>query len=148
MSDGIVVRSLTCRYPGAARPALDRVDLRVPAGPMTVVMGASGAGKSTLARCLTRIVPGFLPAEVTGEVWLDGRPANGRRPSELAGTVGMVFQDFEAQLFSTDVTQEVVFGLEQNGVPPAAMPARMRDALAAVGLDGFEGRDPATLSGG
>jgi energy-coupling factor transport system ATP-binding protein len=60
----------------------------------------------------------------------------------------MVFQDFEAQLFSTDVTQEVVFGLEQLGVPPADMPARIAAALEAVGLAGFEGRDPTTLSGG
>ena len=60
----------------------------------------------------------------------------------------MVFQDFEAQLFSTDVVQEVVFGLEQMGVPPPSMPARVEAALRAVGLAGFEGRDPTTLSGG
>jgi len=60
----------------------------------------------------------------------------------------MVFQDFEAQLFSTDVTQEIVFGLEHTGVAPGSMPERVTGALAAVGLAGFEGRDPTTLSGG
>src|SRR5262249_45607158 len=144
----IAVRGLRCAYDGAGRPALDGVDLELPAGALAVVMGATGAGKSTLARCLTRIVPCFTAADVRGEIRLAGEPIDGRRVGALAGTIGMVFQDFEAQLFSTDVTQEVVFGLEQTGVPPAEMPARLRRALAGVGLAGFEGRDPTTLSGG
>ena len=135
-------------YAGAARPALDGLDLDLPAGALAVVMGATGAGKSTLARCLTRIVPCFTPGDVTGDVRLAGEPIDGRRVGELAGTIGMVFQDFEAQLFSTDVTQEVVFALEHTGVPASEMPARVRRALADVGLAGFEGRDPTTLSGG
>src|SRR3989442_12381354 len=111
-------------------------------------MGASGAGKSTLARCLTRLVPCFVPAEVTGDVRLLGEPIHGRRVGELAGTIGMVFQDFEAQLFSTDVTQEMVFALEHTGVAPASIPERVTRALGAVGLAGFEGRDPTTPSAG
>src|SRR5262249_48944628 len=60
----------------------------------------------------------------------------------------LVSQDFEAQLFSTNVRQEVAFGMEQLGIPRADMLRRLHDALALVGLSGFEGRDPGTLSGG
>jgi energy-coupling factor transport system ATP-binding protein len=60
----------------------------------------------------------------------------------------MVFQDFEAQLFSTTVRDEVAFGLEQLGVEPTEMHQRLTAALAQVGLSGFEARDPTTLSGG
>jgi energy-coupling factor transport system ATP-binding protein len=144
----VALRGLRCVYPGATRPALDGLDLTLPPGALAVVMGRTGAGKSTLARCLTRIVPCFVPAEVTGDIRLFDAPVDGRRVGELAGTIGMVFQDFEAQLFSTDVTQEMVFALEHTGVAPAEMPARVHAALAAVGLAGFEGRDPTTLSGG
>src|SRR3989442_12604526 len=111
-------------------------------------MGATGAGKSTLARCLTRLVPCFVPADLHGEIRLLGQPIEGARVGALAGTIGMVFQDFEAQLFSTDVTQEIVFGLEHTGVAPARIPERVARALAAVGLAGFEGRDPTTRSAG
>ena len=151
MSEGpsaIAVQDLGCTYAGATRAALDGVTCLVPAGALAVVMGATGAGKSTLARCLTRLVPCFLPAVLRGEVRLLGQPIDGARVGELAGTIGMVFQDFEAQLFSTDVTQEMVFGLGHTGVAPALMPERVAQALAAVGLSGFEGRDPTTLSGG
>ncbi len=144
----VLVRGLGCTYAGAARAALRDIDLELPAGALVVIMGATGAGKSTLARCLTRLVPCFLAGDVTGEVELLGTPIRERRVGELAGIIGMVFQDFEAQLFSTDVTQEVIFGLEHTGVPPADMPARVTRALAAVGLAGFEGRDPTALSGG
>src|SRR5262249_41982439 len=108
----------------------------------------TGAGKTTLARCLARLVPCFVPATLAGDVRLAGRSIADHTVGELAGTVGMVFQDFEAQLFSTDVVQEGVFGLEQTRLPPEEMPARIAEALAAVGLTGFEGRDPTTLSGG
>ncbi len=77
-----------------------------------------------------------------------GREADGLHVRDLADRVGFVFQDFEAQLFSTSVEEEVVFGLEQLGADPRTMRRRIEHALAAVGLGGFERRDPTTLSGG
>jgi len=148
VSAAVELLGFTCTYDGATRAALAGVDLAVPRGALVVVMGRSGAGKSTLARCLARIVPCFVRGVVSGDLRLGGATIADRRPGELAGAVGMVFQDFEAQLFSSDVTQELVFGLEQTGVPPGEMRARVHAALAAVGLAGFEDRDPATLSGG
>ena len=145
---GVVVRDLWCRFPDRARPALAGISLTVPRGQLTVVMGPTGAGKSTLARCLTRLVPAFTLADVQGDILLDGASIAGQPVAELAGRIGLVFQDFEAQLFSTDVMQEMVFALEHAAVPPPAMAARVQQALAAVGLVGFDGRDPTTLSGG
>jgi energy-coupling factor transport system ATP-binding protein len=60
----------------------------------------------------------------------------------------MVFQDFEAQLFSTNVRLEVAFGPGQLGVPPAEIAARVARTLALVNLTALVGRDPSTLSGG
>jgi energy-coupling factor transport system ATP-binding protein len=60
----------------------------------------------------------------------------------------MVFQDFEAQLFSTNVTLEVAFTMQQVGMARDEIAARIGPALAAVGLTGFEQRDPTSLSGG
>ena len=60
----------------------------------------------------------------------------------------MVFQDFESQLFSTNVAHEVAFAMEQVGMDRAEMDRRIMPALEAVGLRGFEHRDPMSLSGG
>jgi energy-coupling factor transport system ATP-binding protein len=115
---------------------------------MVVIMGASGAGKSTLVKCLNRVIPAFQTGHLTGDIYLFGQHLTHEKVGELAGTVGMVFQDFEAQLFSTTVRDEVVFGMEQLGIAPMDMQRRLDAVLAQVGLSGFEGRDPTTLSGG
>jgi energy-coupling factor transport system ATP-binding protein len=141
-------QGLGVTYRGADRRALGKVSLDVRQGEMVLVMGASGAGKSTLIKALSRIVPCFESARVDGEVELFGEPIDVRTVGDLAGTVGVIFQDFEAQLFSTNVLCEVAFAMEQLGVPSAQMPERVDGALAAVGLSGFSARDPATLSGG
>jgi energy-coupling factor transporter ATP-binding protein EcfA2 len=142
------LRGLTFTYRGASVPAIEDVDLDLHRAELVVLMGASGAGKSTLAKCLNRSVPGYQPGALEGEIWIDGRDVTSAGVDDLVGVVGLVTQDFEAQLFSTNVVQEVVFGLEQMGVRPDEMRERLSEALCFVGLQGFESRDPATLSGG
>jgi energy-coupling factor transport system ATP-binding protein len=139
---------VTVRYQDGAGDALHRVSFDHPAAAMVAVLGRTGAGKSTLLKCANRIVPDLQNADVAGRIALFGRDLDDVRVADLAGEVGFVFQDFEAQLFSTSALEELVFGLEQIGVPPAEMEERARSALDAVGLVGFERRDPTTLSGG
>jgi len=135
-------------YTGGERSALCHVNFVAAPGEMVGVMGASGAGKSTLAKCLNRIVPEFEGGTFTGVVRIGGPPLGGARVCEVAPRVGMVFQDFEAQLFSTNVAHEVAFAMEQVGMAREEMVRRIRPALEAVGLAGFERRDPTSLSGG
>lgn len=135
-------------YRGAAEPALGDVSFTVGRGELIVVMGASGAGKSTLAKCLNGSIPQFQGGDLRGMIQILGRSTHGASVSDLAGTVGLVTQDFEAQLFATNVRQEIAFGMEQLGMPVAVMEERLTTALELVGLAGFERRDPSTLSGG
>jgi energy-coupling factor transport system ATP-binding protein len=135
-------------YHGGERPALRSIELGLRAGQTIGIMGASGAGKSTLAKCLNRIVPGFEDGDFRGVVRIGGRAIDGDRVCAVAPRVGMVFQDFESQLFSTNVAHEVAFAMEQVGMPREEIAARIGPALRAVGLAGFDDRDPTSLSGG
>ncbi|MGZ3620260.1 MAG: ABC transporter ATP-binding protein, partial [Candidatus Binataceae bacterium] len=144
----VALEAVSFTYTDGERPALTRINFTAAAGEMVGVMGASGAGKSTLAKCLNRIVPEFEGGAFTGVVRIGGRSLDGARVCEVAPRVGMVFQDFEAQLFSTNVAHEVAFAMEQIGMEREEMVRRIGPALEAVGLAGFEHRDPTSLSGG
>ncbi|MCC6763424.1 MAG: energy-coupling factor ABC transporter ATP-binding protein [Deltaproteobacteria bacterium] len=144
----LVVRDLTCRYADPPAQALAGVSLEAAPGELVAIMGASGAGKSTLLRCVNALVPSLAPAACAGAIRLGSRELLGAEVRELDGRVAMVFQDFEAQLFSTNVRLEVAFGPGQLGVAPEEIAARVERTLALVNLADCGGRDPSTLSGG
>lgn len=148
MTAAIELRSVSFSYLDAEVPALADVTLSVAQGELVVIMGATGAGKTTLAKCLNRTIPTFHTGTLTGEISILGERMQDQGVADLAGVVGLVSQDFESQLFATNVIQEIVFGMEQLGVEPARMHERVRRCLQTVGLDGFDARDPSALSGG
>jgi energy-coupling factor transporter ATP-binding protein EcfA2 len=148
VDEAICLEHLSFTYGGHDARALDDVSLTVQRGEMIVVMGATGAGKTTLAKCLNRTIPAFQSGTLTGDITILGRRLSGEGVADLAGVVGLVSQDFEAQLFATNVLQEIAFGMEQLGVPVDEMRHRVSRALETVGLSSFAHRDPSTLSGG
>jgi energy-coupling factor transport system ATP-binding protein len=148
MEPEVKIEGLTYHYRGQQKPALKGVDLEVAEGEFVVVMGPSGAGKSTLCVSLNGLIPHFFKGKMEGEVRVGGRSTREGKVGEFAQEVGLVFQDFEAQLFSTNVALEVAFGPENFRVERGEMIERVERVLGEVRLEGFEKRTPATLSGG
>jgi len=142
------LRDVTFTYRDAERPALRGVSLIVPPEQSLIIMGAGGAGKSTLCRLANGLIPHFQKGQLKGEVRVFGRDSRAHPVHELARQVGLVFQDFESQLFSTSVELEAAFGPENLGRPRAEIGERIAEALELTGLTGMERRAPATLSGG
>ncbi len=148
ISNAVEVLDLSFRYRAAGAHALKGLTFNIEEGQFTVIMGRSGAGKSTLCYCLNGLIPHFLRGEMEGHVRIFGLDTRAYRVAELARLAGLVFQDFEAQLFSTNVELEVAFGPENFGLPVEEIRRRVRDSLQAVKLTGYEHRQPAYLSGG
>ncbi len=120
--------------------ALGGVSVTAESGDLFFLLGPSGCGKTTLLRA----VAGFV-APTGGEVYFGGRPMRGVPPEKR--NIGMVFQSFALWPHMT-VSQNVSYGLEVRKVPAEESRARLREALAAVGMAGFEERKPGELSGG
>ena len=99
MEPAVSIEGLTYRYRGQQKPALKSVDLEVVEGEFVVIMGPSGAGKSTLCVSLNGLIPHFFRGQMEGEVRIRGRSTREGKVGEFAQEVGLVFQDFEAQLF-------------------------------------------------
>jgi energy-coupling factor transporter ATP-binding protein EcfA2 len=154
MSDAVVaVERLRFAYPplepgGPVKWAIDGLDLRVRAGEWLAVMGPSDAGKTTLCLLLAGLAPHLTGGQIEGRVWIAGRDTRETPPPMLADTVGLLFQDAEAQLFNPTVEGEVAWGLENLGLPVLDIRARVDEMLALFRLEHARHRAPGELSGG
>ncbi len=148
MSVAISIEDLTFTYQGNERPALQNIQAQVEDGTFVVVMGHGGAGKSTLCCSLNALVPKFFRGTYQGRVLIKGQEVARHRVPEMSRLVGLVLQDFEAQLFSTNVELEMAFGPENHCLPRQEIERRVQRYLRFVRLETLRNREPASLSGG
>jgi sulfate/thiosulfate transport system ATP-binding protein len=120
--------------------ALHDVNLDIPTGELTALLGPSGGGKSTLLR----IIAGLERSDV-GTVEIEGNDAT-RLPAQKRN-VGFVFQHYAA-FRHMSVAQNVGFGLKIRKRPKKEIAAKVEELLALVHLSQFAGRLPSQLSGG
>lgn len=146
----LTVDRLTYHYPGTEAPAVRDVTTTVEPGVPLLVAGANGAGKSTLLAAMAGFAPHFFHGTITGDVMLDDRSMQNTPLAEWVMQVGLVFSDPFNQISGARLTvfEEVAFGLENLGVPPAEIRARVGQILNAFGLAGLAERSPYALSGG
>jgi energy-coupling factor transporter ATP-binding protein EcfA2 len=146
----IRLSDVTYHYPRATEPALNGVTLDIPAGQFCAVIGANGAGKSTLCYTLAGFVPHFYRGNLTGRVEVAGIDVPAASLAALAGQVGLVFANPFNQITGARFTvrEEIAFGLENLGVPPAEMETRIDQIMAFAGLSELADRSPFALSGG
>jgi energy-coupling factor transporter ATP-binding protein EcfA2 len=144
----IKIRELNFTYNGADRPALQNINLTIEDGQFVLITGASGGGKSTLCRCFNGLVPHFYGGKIGGRAEVQGMDILETPPKELATKVGMVFQDPENQLVTTDVEREIAFGLENLGYPKNLIARRIEEALDTAGIAHLRFARNNELSGG
>ena len=139
----IECRGISFSYDGAAK-ALDGVDLNIEDGEFFCILGGNGSGKSTFAKHLNALLQ-----PDAGTVCVNGMDASDPElVYDIRSTAGMVFQNPDDQLVATLVEDDVAFGPENLGVESAQIAQRVRGALKAVGLVGFERHETHALSGG
>ena len=145
MTNGIEGKNITFsyEYDGGA-PVLNGVSIEVAEGELVAILGHNGCGKSTLVKHFD----GLLPLQ-KGELTVAGMDVRERACLyELRRACGMVFQNPDNQFVSSVVEEDVAFGLENYLTPPEQIPGKVRAALKAVGMEGYEKHAPHRLSGG
>ncbi len=132
----------------ASSPALHDLSLDIFEGEFLAVLGHNGSGKSTLAKLLNMIL---TPSE--GKIYIRGKDITNPGMTEedvlaLRKNIGMVFQNPDNQLVATIVEDDVAFGPENLGIPPAEIRTRVDNALRDVGMSEYARHEPHRLSGG
>lgn len=138
MSSIIDIKGMSHAYGGAGGTlALSDVNLEIRKNEFVTLLGPSGCGKTTLMRAI-----GGLVTPTTGSVMVNGKQVRGPNLD-----CAIVFQNFALMPWAS-VLQNVAFGLEMRGVGKAERMEKAREAIALVGLRGFEDKYPKQLSGG
>jgi energy-coupling factor transport system ATP-binding protein len=129
------------------RRALEDVNLKIPRGSISAIVGPTGSGKTTLALHLNALL-----SPTHGKVFIDGEDLSSPELDlrKVRRKVGMVFQYPEHQVFEETVFDEVAFGLRNMGLEAGEISLRVQEALEGVDLSflTLKDRSPFTLSGG
>lgn len=147
MATMIKAEHLTFCYPDEPAdhpPVLDDVNLEIEAGSFVAILGHNGSGKSTLAKHMNALL-----TPTAGKLWVEGLDtADPENLLAVRGKVGMVFQNPDNQIVASVVEEDVAFGPENLGVPPAEIRQRVDTALHMVGMYDLREHSPHLLSGG
>jgi energy-coupling factor transport system ATP-binding protein len=144
----IVINDLSFQYRGSARKALSGVSLDIAGGDFLGIIGSSGAGKSTLTYAINGVAPHHYPGDFYGSVLVNGLDTVDAGPEAISRHAGSVFQDIDGQMTASVVEDEILFGLENFGVPHEEIEARITEALDAAGIGELRFREISSLSGG
>ena len=135
-------------YGHEAQNALDHVSLAIEKGEFVGVIGPSGAGKSTLAAVMSGAIPHHYTGQLFGATLVDDRDTCEITLTDISRVVGSVLQDIDAQMVAPIVEDEILFGLENFGIPHDQIEERISQTLTTVGISDLRHREIATLSGG
>ncbi|HIP34657.1 MAG TPA: ATP-binding cassette domain-containing protein [Methanothermococcus okinawensis] len=137
-------RDVYYKYPDGTL-ALKGVNFKVKRGEMVALLGPNGAGKSTLFLHFNGILKPHK-----GEILIKDKPIKYDSGSllEVRKTVGIVFQNPDDQLFAPTVMEDVAFGPLNLGYSEEETKKIVKEALKAVGMEGYEDKPPHHLSGG
>ncbi len=144
----ICIKDLYFQYKDSDRFALSDISLQIEEGEFVGIIGSSGSGKTTLTHVLNGVVPHYYGGDFYGSAVIGGLDTVTAAPTQLAQMTGSVFQDIDGQMVASVVEDELLFGLENFGLPRAEIEKRIEDALETVGIRELRYRSIFSLSGG
>ena len=144
----IEIKDFTFRYRESETPVIEGLNLVIPDGTFVGITGAAGSGKSTLTYAMNGIIPHCYPGDFYGSVTVNGLDTCDTALTDLSQVVGSVCQDVDSQIVSTIVEDEMLYGLENFGVPHDEIEGRLVEALEDMGIADLRDRTIDSLSGG
>lgn len=133
---------------GEEAAGLREISLSVAQGEFVLVCGPSGCGKTTVTRMLNGLIPHFFDGRISGSLRIFGEEPAKMTTADLSDIVGSVFQNPRTQFFNADTDSELVFGLENQGMPVGQIRERLSFITRELHLENLRGRNIFELSGG
>ncbi|MEK4947029.1 MULTISPECIES: ABC transporter ATP-binding protein [Carnobacterium] len=142
----IEIKNLYFNYPSQENYQLEEINLTIEDGEFVAIVGNNGTGKSTLCKLLNGVIPHFIDGDVSGSLKINGVETVDSTVSDLAHTIGYVYQDFENQLIRPKVLDDAAFSCLNNGLEDYV--ERGMESLELTGLEEQSDEYIWQLSGG
>ena len=144
----IEIKDFTFTYRESTEPVVRDINLTIPDGAFVGITGAAGSGKSTLTYAMNGIIPHCYPGDFYGAVSVEGMDTCETELTDISLAVGSVCQDIDSQIVTSIVEDEILYGLENFGVPHDQIESRLVEALEDMGIADLRDRMIDSLSGG
>ncbi|MFA5906544.1 MAG: ABC transporter ATP-binding protein, partial [Desulfobacula sp.] len=144
----IDIKNLNFKYKETLPYVLKDLNLSIKPGERILVAGKNGAGKTTLSKILSGLIPGSENGVLEGAYKFNGLPLKDMSRREIAGNISILLQDFEAQIVSTTVREELLFYPLNLGRSYRESLDAAVDTAAKYGIKALYDRNIAELSGG
>ena len=144
----IQLKDVNFQYSDSQPKIISNLCLKILKGEFIVITGKSGSGKSTLALILSGFIPHLVGGKFDGEVSYQGIKTQTLTLGEISQLVGLVHQDPENQIVTSNVLEELAFGPENLNLSKEEITKRINFCLSATNLHELISRSTDELSGG
>lgn len=144
----IELKGVNFKYKNTKNSCLDNIDLEIKKGEFVLISGASGSGKTSITRVINKLIPYYYEGELEGTAKINNDLVSSYQMFELSEIVGSVFQNPRTQFFNVDTNSEIVFGLENQGIPRDTLKKRLQETCETLDINKLQNRNIFHLSGG
>ena len=152
MSDFFSVKNLSFKYPQYQhiknKDIFNNLSFSFKKGEITLFLAPPESGKTTLSGILTALIPKYTGGQLEGSIFLEGADITEERAYNLIKKIGIVFQNPEEQILTTEVENEIGFALEVLGHDYDFIMQKAEDVIKKIGIAYLKGMNPSQLSGG
>ncbi len=144
----IQLENVSFLYNNQTKMSLQNINLTISRGEVVVLCGKSGCGKTTITRLLNGLIPHYIEGQLEGSVRLDDQDIQSLEIHEISRLTGSVFQNPKTQFYNIDTDSELVFTVENLGLPAGEILNRKASIVKQLRLHPLLKRNLFHLSGG
>lgn len=144
----IQLKNVSFQYRGQSKMAIQNINVNISRGQVIVLCGKSGCGKTTVTKLLNGLIPHYIDGKLQGSIILNHQDISSLEIHEIAKLTGSVFQNPKTQFYNIDTDSELVFTVENFGLPSEEISTRKKAIVKQFNLQTLLERNMFHLSGG
>lgn len=141
-------KDVSFKYKNSKNKVLDSVNFKINKGECILLTGVSGSGKSTLIHLMNGLIPTLYEGQLEGEILFKNKDLKDIESYDISKNIGYVSQDPRGHFFTTNTTSELVFSMENYGIPLNEMKKKYSELVNLLELEKLVDKNIIYISSG